>query len=168
MTIEDHYKAVAPKLTNWLAATGSSRAEACDLVQDTFLRIWRMRDDLSDEPSAVSGLAFTIARNLRKNLWRDNARLTFVDEIHDGDAGASAPPEELPFEAEERRAALRKQLSAAFAKLPPPSAKPTPSSRSPNSPSAKSPLRPGPPKTSSKCAFSAQKPSSRKFSPKWV
>ena len=120
MTIEDHYKAVAPKLTNWLAATGSSRAEACDLVQDTFLRIWRMRDDLSDEPSAVSGLAFTIARNLRKNLWRDNARLTFVDEIHDGDAGASAPPEELPFEAEERRAALRKQLSAAFAKLPPP------------------------------------------------
>ena len=119
MTIEEHYNAIAPKLTNWLVATGSSHQEACDLVQETFLRLWRMRDDLSDDPSAVSGLAFTTARNLRKNLWRDNARLTFVDEIRDGDGGASAPPDELPSEAEERRAELRRQLSAAFAKLPP-------------------------------------------------
>ena len=119
MTIEEHYTAIAPKLLNWLVATGSPHAEANDLVQETFLRIWRMRDDLSDDPSAVSGLAFTTARNLRKNLWRDNARITFVDEIRDGDAGA-APPSELPSEAEERRAALRQQLSAAFAKLPPP------------------------------------------------
>lgn len=119
MTIEEHYNAIAPKLLNWLVSTGSPHAEANDLVQETFLRIWRMRDDLSDDPSAVSGLAFTTARNLRKNLWRDNARITFVDEIRDGDAGA-APPSELPSEAEERRAELRQQLSAAFAKLPPP------------------------------------------------
>lgn len=118
MTIEEHYNVIAPKLLNWLVASGSSHAEANDLVQETFLRIWRMRDDLSDDPSAVSGLAFTTARNLRKNLWRDNARLTFVDEIRDGDAGA-APPDELPSEAEERRAELREQLTAAFAKLPP-------------------------------------------------
>ena len=121
MTIEQHYNAIAPKLLNWLVATGSPHAEANDLVQETFLRIWRMRDDLSDDPSAVSGLAFTIARNLRKNLWRDNARLTFVDEIRDGDVSESAqPPDELPSEAEERRAALRKQLADAFARLPPP------------------------------------------------
>lgn len=120
MTIEEHYNAIAPKLMNWLAATGSPHAEASDLVQETFLRIWKMRDDLSDDPSAVSGLAFTTARNLRKNLWRDNARLTFVDEIRDGDGGAAAPPDELPSEAEERRAELRRQLAAAFAKLPPP------------------------------------------------
>ena len=119
MTIEDHYTAIAPKLTNWLAATGSSPAEAADLVQETFLRIWRMRDALSDDPSAVSGLAFTTARNLRKNLWRDNARLTFVDEIRDGDAGSTAPPDELPSEAEERRATLRAQLTEAFSRLPP-------------------------------------------------
>ena len=120
MTIEDHYNAIAPKLTNWLAATGSTHAEACDLVQETFLRIWRMRDDLSDDPAAVSGLAYTIARNLRKNHWRDDARLTFVDEIRDADVSdAAQPPSELPSEAEERRAELRRQLSAAFAKLPP-------------------------------------------------
>ena len=119
MTIEDHYTAIAPKLTNWLAATGSSHAEACDLVQETFLRIWRMRDDLADDPSSVSGLAFTIARNLRKNQWRDDSRLTFVDEIRDSDAGTAQPPDELPSEADERRAALRSQPTAAFAKLPP-------------------------------------------------
>lgn len=120
MTIEEHYNTIAPKLLNWLVASGSSHVEANDLVQETFLRIWRMRDDLSDDPSAVSGLAFTIARNLRKNLWRDNARLTFVDEIRDGDVSESAPPDELPSEAEERRAELRKQLADAFAQLPPP------------------------------------------------
>ena len=119
MTIEEHYNAIAPKLLNWLVATGSPRAEANDLVQETFLRIWRMRDDLSQDPSAVSGLAFTTARNLRKNLWRDNARLTFVDEIREGDAGAAPPPDELPSETGERRAELRTQLAEAFSRLPP-------------------------------------------------
>ena len=117
--IETHYNTIAPKLTNWLAATGSSYAEASDLVQETFLRIWKMRDDLSNDPASVSGLAFTIARNLRKNQWRDDARLTFVDEIRDSDAGTAQPPDELPSEAEERHAALRAQLTEAFAKLPP-------------------------------------------------
>ena len=70
MTIEDHYKAIAPKLTNWLDATGSSNADACDIVQETFVKIWSMRDDLQDSDSAVSGLVFTIARNLRKNHIR--------------------------------------------------------------------------------------------------
>jgi RNA polymerase sigma-70 factor (ECF subfamily) len=120
MTIEEHYNAIAPKLLNWLVATGSPRAEANDLVQETFLRIWRMRDALSQDPSAVSGLAFTTARNLRKNLWRDNAKLTFVDEIRDGDAGMVGPPDELPSDAEDRRAALRNRLAEAFSKLPPP------------------------------------------------
>lgn len=119
MTIEEHYNAIAPKLTNWLAATGSTRAEAGDLVQETFLRIWRMRDDLSSDPSAVSGLAFTIARNLRKNLRRDDRRLSFVDEIRDGDAGTTSQPDELPSEAEERRETLRRQLAEAFSLLPP-------------------------------------------------
>ncbi len=120
MTIEEHYNVIAPKLLNWLVASGSSHAEANDLVQETFLRIWRMRDDLSDDPSAVSGLAFTTARNLRKNLWRDNARLTFVDEIRDGDTTETVSPDELPSEAEERRAELRQQLSDAFSRPPPP------------------------------------------------
>ena len=118
MKIEEIYKDVAPRLTNWLVASGSSYHEACDIVQNTFLKIWNMRDDLRDDEASVSGLAFTIARNLRKNLARDNARLTFVDEIREEDAG-SVDPAELPSEVEARNAELRRRLSEAFAKLPP-------------------------------------------------
>ena len=118
MNIEELYRTIAPKLTNWLVASGSDYHEACDLVQSAFLKIWKMRDDLRDDEASVSGLAFTIARNLRKNLARDNARLTFVDEVREEDAG-SVGPAELPSEAAERRAELRRRLSDAFAKLPP-------------------------------------------------
>ena len=118
MTIEEHYKAIAPRLTNWLVSTGSPYAEACDLVQETFVRIWKMREDLLDNDAAVSGLAFTTARNLRKNLARDNRRLAFVDEIRDEDAG-SVGPAELPSEAAQQSRELRRKLTAAFAKLPP-------------------------------------------------
>lgn len=114
MNIEELYKTIAPKLTNWLVSTGSSYHEACDLVQNVFLKIWKMRDDLHGDNADVSGLAFTIARNLRKNLARDDARLTFVDEIKDEDGG-SADPAQSPSDAEY----LRRRLSAAFAKLPP-------------------------------------------------
>ena len=116
--VEEYYRAIAPRLTNWLVATGSPYAEACDLVQETFVRIWKMRDDLLDNDAAVSGLAFTTARNLRKNLARDDRRLTFKEEITDADAG-SVDPAELPSEAAERTRALRSKLVAAFAKLPP-------------------------------------------------
>ena len=114
MNIEEIYKTIAPKLTNWLVSTGSSYHEACDLVQSTFLKIWKMRDDLHGDNTDVSCLAFTIARNLRKNLARDDARLTFVDEIRDEDAGAAGPAKS-PSDA----AYLRTRLATAFAQLPP-------------------------------------------------
>ena len=114
MNIEEIYKTIAPKLTNWLVSTGSTYHEACDLVQNTFLKIWKMRDDLHGDNTDVSGLAFTIARNLRKNLARDDARLTFVDEIKDEDGGSTGPAQS-PSDAEY----LRRRLLAAFAKLPP-------------------------------------------------
>ena len=140
MNMEKLYKAIAPRLTNWLVASGSTYHEACDLVQSTFLKIWKMKDDLRDDESAVSGLAFTIARNLRKNLARDNARLTFVGEIRDVDdsdsgegAGCGEDSEtgggmalnvgSAPaFQREESKADaeyLRRRLAEAFAKLPP-------------------------------------------------
>ena len=114
MNIEKLYVEIAPRLTNWLVASGSSYHEACDLVQNTFLKIWNMRDDLRDNASDVSGLAFTIARNLRKNAVRDDARLSFVEEIKDEDAG-SVGPAASPSDSEY----LRKRLAEAFSKLPP-------------------------------------------------
>ena len=94
MTIEEHYQTLAPRLTNWLVATGTPYNTACDLVQETFVKLWKMRDDLRDNDAAVSGLVFTIARNLRKNLARDDRRLVFQEEIREEDAGTTsgAPP----------------------------------------------------------------------------
>ncbi|MBP5640782.1 MAG: RNA polymerase sigma factor [Victivallales bacterium] len=114
MTVEEHYKRLAPKLTNWLVATGSSYAEACDLVQDTFLKLWEMRDDLLDNDSSVSGLVFTIARNLRRNHIRDTSKITYVDEIKDGDLGVTEETT-MPSDLDH----LRKRLNEAFAQLPP-------------------------------------------------
>ena len=114
MTVEEHYKRLAPKLTNWLVATGSSYAEACDLVQDTFLKLWEMRDDLLDNDSSVSGLVFTISRNLRRNHIRDTSKITYVDEIKDGDLGVTEETT-MPSDLDH----LRKRLNEAFAQLPP-------------------------------------------------
>ena len=127
MNIESLYSSIAPRLTNWLVSTGSPYHEACDIVQNTFMKIWKMRDSLRDEEDAVSGLAFTIARNLRKNLARDNARLTFVGDIRDpddssgdGPPGHSVPlPTSAPASMPSDSDYLRRRLTEAFSKLPP-------------------------------------------------
>lgn len=115
MTVEEHYRAIAPKLVNWLVSTGSPYADACDLVQDVFAKLWKMRDDLLDDDAAVSGLAFTIARNLRKNRIRDNARLSVSGELAEDaavvEADGATPEDDATY--------LRRRLAEAFAKLPP-------------------------------------------------
>lgn len=115
MTINEHYALLAPKLLNWLVATGSSYAQSCDLVQETFLKLWKMRDEILDDDAAVSGLVFTIARNLRKNETRDLRREVLTDEIPEDPDAASTPPATSPSDT----IYLRRRLIAAFAKLPP-------------------------------------------------
>lgn len=113
MTIEEHYKTLAPKLTNWLVSTGSPYHEACDIVQNTFLKIWKMRDDLQDNDTAVSGLVFTIARNLRKNMHRDDKHLVFSDEPPEAIAEDHAQEDGNDSEY------LRKRISEALSQLAP-------------------------------------------------
>ncbi len=114
MTVEDHYRALAPKLTNWLVATGSSYHDACDLVQRTFLKLWEVRDNLRDDGAAVSGLVFTIAKNLRKNTWRDNARMHYVEEVPE-DASTAVQPPDSPSDADY----IRSRIEQALAQIPP-------------------------------------------------
>lgn len=119
MTVEEHYRALAPKLMAYLVANGEDEASAGDIVQETFLRVWKMRDTLSDDQSQVSGLVFTIARNLRVDRARKAQREVLQDEIRDEaavapDAAADrivSSPSDLQY--------VRGRLKAAFAKLPP-------------------------------------------------
>lgn len=75
------------------------------------MRMWRRREELQEDASQVSGLAFTIARNLRTDGWRKDRHETVVKEVPE----TAVDPSELPSDA----AYLRRRLAAAFAELPP-------------------------------------------------
>ncbi len=113
--IQSLYKEIAPRLTNHLVASGQGYAAACDVVQETFLRIWKMRDQLRNDDSQVSGLAFTIAKNLVREHFRKDSRMTLQAEITDGEAGVVEPVVERQSDTGE----LRRRLQEAFAALPP-------------------------------------------------
>ena len=113
MTLEEHYRTLAPRLTNWLIASGSPYAQACDLTQETFLKLWSMREQLYDNDAAVAGLAFTIARNLRKNQIRDNQRIVFTDQPLPEEAVENNAP------AAEDMAYVRQRIQKALEQLPP-------------------------------------------------
>ena len=113
--IERLYRDIAPRLTNHLVANGVDYAQAADVVQETFLRIWKMREELRDDDSQISGLAFTITKNLVREHYRKDSRLTFQAEIKDGDGGVT----ESDVERQVDVSVLRSRLQAAFAELPP-------------------------------------------------
>ena len=122
MEIEQVYREVAPKLQSYLTGNGCSYATACDIVQETFLRLWKRKDELSDDLHQVSGLAFTIARNYRNDLHRKNARMVECsDDQTEGQMpeGANVRMDTArPGEAEEESAALRRRLKASLERMP--------------------------------------------------
>ena len=130
MEIDRIYREVAPKLQCYLTGNGCSYATACDIVQETFLRLWKRRDELLDDPHQVSGLAFTIARNYRNDLARkaQHEVLAAGDEeggtkdvecgMRDEEAGEGARDMVRPGEAAEEAAALRRRLKASLGRMP--------------------------------------------------
>ena len=124
MGFEEIYKAVAPGLTNYLVGSGSSYATACDIVQETFLRAWKRRDELEDDLSQVRGLVYTIARNYRIDLIRKSKREILQEEITDETARIDQVTDSplsfsRPAEERDENAALRQKIDAALAQLPP-------------------------------------------------
>ena len=128
MEIEQVYREVAPKLQSYLTGNGCSYATACDIVQETFLRLWKRKDELSDDLHQVSGLAFTIARNYRNDLARkaqhevfierDEGRGTREEDEAPRDEGCGMRDEARPGEAEEEGVALRRRLKASLGRMP--------------------------------------------------
>ena len=122
MEIEQIYREVAPKLQSYLTGSGCQYATACDIVQETFLRLWKRKDELSDDLHQVSGLAFTIARNYRNDLHRKNARMVECSDDQTEDQmfeNADVRRDEArPGEAEEESAALRRRLKASLGRMP--------------------------------------------------
>lgn len=111
-TFQKAYNEIAGKLTNYLVSNGQSYATACDIVQESFMRVWNMREQMPED-SSISGLVFTIARNLRTDYARRNKRVVYQDEIRDEEL---TDTHETP--AEEDMAYLRRKLQAALEALP--------------------------------------------------
>jgi len=105
------YRELAPKLVSYLVANGSDYATAGDIAQETFLRLWKRRDELVDDASQISGLAFTIAKNLRTDGWRKARHEALSDEVPETPVAPAASPGDAAY--------LRQRLQAAFAELPP-------------------------------------------------
>ena len=80
--MQAYYQEIAPRLTNYLVSDGTNYEQACDIVQESFIRIWQHRDKLSDKDS-ISGLVFRIAKNIRIDNFRKYRKEVLVDEYED-------------------------------------------------------------------------------------
>ena len=59
--IKEAYCELAGKLTNYLIANGMDYASACDITQESFIRLWKKRETLNEHDS-VSGFIFAVAK----------------------------------------------------------------------------------------------------------
>lgn len=120
MEIAEVYRAVAPKLQSYLIGDGCAPATAADIVQETFLRLWKRREALSDDFHQVSGLAFTIARNYRTDLARkeQRERVSCASQaVGDESELAELQAESRPGD-EEENFVLRKRLASTLDRMP--------------------------------------------------
>ena len=110
--IKEAYSELAGKLTNYLIAGGMDYASACDITQESFIRLWKKRETLYEQDS-VSGFIFAVAKNLQIDHYRRNKYITFQGDLKN----ESRDIVERPV-SEEDLSYLRRRLSQAFRELP--------------------------------------------------
>lgn len=111
--MQKYYAEIAPKLTNYLVANGCSYEFACDLVQDSFIKLWNKRSELTENDS-ISGLVFQIAKNLRI----DRIRHAKFEVLTDDFTNDTRETETLDSNFENDQEYLRKCLQKALQELP--------------------------------------------------
>ena len=66
----------------WGQRKGTPYEQACDIVQESFIRVWQHRDKLTAEDS-ISGLVFRIAKNIKIDNFRKYRKEVLVEEYED-------------------------------------------------------------------------------------
>jgi RNA polymerase sigma factor (sigma-70 family) len=84
-----HY---APRLKTWLMRTGSEPEFADDLVQDSFVLLWRKAAQFDASRARVAAWLFTIARNLRVDRKRGTSEAWLSIESVDAEQIADPSP----------------------------------------------------------------------------
>ena len=119
--IEDIYREVAPKLMRYLTGNGCSYAMACDVVQETFLRLLNLKVPIRGDMREASGLVFTIARNYRNDLARKarHEQVGGASRDDDPDVALTRSADAVrPGEDEEEIVLLRQRLRATLGRMP--------------------------------------------------
>ena len=109
-TLFDHF---GPRIKTWLMHSGSAAVAADDIVQDTFVVLWRKASQFDPSRAPVSAWLFTIARNLRAESYRGLSRtwLTLDDGMVDEVPDTAAPTADARIFARERTEGVRRALS---------------------------------------------------------
>jgi RNA polymerase sigma-70 factor (ECF subfamily) len=102
----------APRVKSYLMRLGAPQEAAEELAQETLLTVWRRAAAFDPDRAAASTWIFTIARNLRIDLSRREARVTSPDDPSQYDPGPAAPDEALSAVEDEGR------IGRALATLP--------------------------------------------------
>ena len=109
--IKEAYRELAGKLTNYLIAGGMDYASACDITQESFIRLWKKRETLNEDDS-ISGFIFAVAKNLQIDYYRRNKFIIFQDDLKN----ESRDIVDLPV-SEDDLSYLRRRLRKALSEL---------------------------------------------------
>ena len=102
----------APRVKAFMRRNGASEAQAEDVAQEAMLAVWRKASLYNPSASGAATWIFTIARNLRIDLSRREARVASPDDPSRYEPGPAAPDEALSAVEDEGR------IGRALATLP--------------------------------------------------
>lgn len=100
----------APRIRTMLVRRGASSEVAEDLAQETLIALWHKAARYDGKRATVSAWIFTIARNLRIDLFRRDQR-SHLHELHDQVEQARPLPPDEPLDAVERERRVRMALA---------------------------------------------------------
>jgi len=107
------FRAFAPRIKGYMMRLGCSAAQAEDLVQETFVGVWRKARLYDPAKAAAATWIFTVARNLRIDLLRRERRPE-IDPDDPALVGDAAPLPDAELSGKQQAARVR----AALATLP--------------------------------------------------
>ncbi len=78
----------------FMLKTTRSMSDAEDIVQEVFIRLWKMRNNI-DPQKSIQSLIFTIARRIAVDLYRQNGKFAETLANESGEESGRSPQEIL-------------------------------------------------------------------------
>ena len=106
------FKAVSAKLVRYAQRFTRDEASAYDVIQDVFVKLWDIRENLNPE-SSLQALLYTMTRNAALNVNRKNGYLVHSDQLEGEDGNwHSTPRTDLEIDARKLSAQLSQWIDA--------------------------------------------------------